>query len=229
MALTKRKSVSVKAAKKNCLDSIVPIPNEFYAGNKEEDLIVPKARAVPMALVLQFMQWGAFISFFTYYSLPVSYIRESTIQADWNYGGPSWNCTPMMADEFYSMRWNYETCKKIVQPPSEKSVLRAADRSFTPADFGEIDFGLDIPSKGDAWRYYPFIGTEAFAKGVMGPALPFNSNPSLDHQGVKTAIDNIFSQVADLNTCGLDGFPQYIYRMRHDIVKHDRYIMTSSR
>ena len=40
MALTKRKSVSVKAAKKNCLDSIVPIPNEFYAGNKEEDLIL---------------------------------------------------------------------------------------------------------------------------------------------------------------------------------------------
>ena len=121
MALTKRKSVSVKAAKKNCLDSIVPIPNEFYAGNKEEDLIVPKARAVPMALVLQFMQWGAFISFFTYYSLPVSYIRESTIQADWNYGGPSWNCTPMMADEFYSMRWNYETCKKIVQPRARRA------------------------------------------------------------------------------------------------------------
>ena len=117
MALTKRKSVSVKAAKKNCLDSIVPIPNEFYAGNKEEDLIVPKARAVPMALVLQFMQWGAFISFFTYYSLPVSYIRESTIQADWNYGGPSWNCTPMMADEFYSMK----LARKLYSPRARRA------------------------------------------------------------------------------------------------------------
>ena len=60
MTLRKRKSISVKAAKKNCFEKIVPIPNEFYASNKEEDLIVPKGKAVPMALVLQFMQWGAF-------------------------------------------------------------------------------------------------------------------------------------------------------------------------
>ena len=224
MALRKRKSISVKAAKKNCFEQIVPIPNEFYASNKEEDLILPKRIAVPMALVLQFMQWGAFASFFAYYSMPISYIRESTIQAEWNYGGPSWNCTPMMADDFYSMRWNYETCKTIVQPPNEKSVLHASDRTFMPADFGEFDSGFDIPTRGDAWRYYPFIGTPAFAKGVMGPALPLISNPSLDHDGVKTAIDGIFSQLVDLNTCGLDGFPQHIYRMRNDIVKHDRYI-----
>ena len=224
MALRKRKSISVKAAKKNCFEQIVPIPNEFYASNKEEDLILPKRIAVPMALVLQFMQWGAFASFFAYYSMPISYIRESTIQAEWNYGGSSWNCTPMMADDFYSMRWNYETCKTIVQPPNEKSVLHASDRTFMPADFGEFDSGFDIPTRGDAWRYYPFIGTPAFAKGVMGPALPLISNPSLDHDGVKTAIDGIFSQLADLNTCGLDGFPQHIYRMRNDIVKHDRYI-----
>ncbi len=50
----------------------------------------------------------------------------------------------------------------------------------------------------------------------MGPALPLNSDPSLDHDGAKTAIDGIFSQLADLNTCGLDGFPQHIYRMRND-------------
>ena len=224
MALRKRKSISVKAAKKNCFEQIVPIPNEFYASNKEEDLILPKRIAIPMALVLQFMQWGAFASFFAYYSMPISYIRESTIQAEWNYGGPSWNCTPMMADDFYNMRWNYETCKTIVQPPNEKSVLHASDRTFMPADFGEFDSGFDIPTRGDAWRYYPFIGTHAFAKGVMGPALPLNSDPSLDHDGVKTAIDGIFSQLADLNTCGLDGFPQHIYRMRNDIVKHDRYI-----
>ena len=224
MALRKRKSISVKAAKKNCFEQIVPIPNEFYASNKEEDLILPKRIAVPMALVLQFMQWGAFASFFAYYSMPISYIRESTIQAEWNYGGPSWNCTPMTADDFYSMRWNYETCKTIVQPPNEKSVLHASDQTFMPADFGEFDSGFDIPTRGDAWRYYPFIGTPAFAKGVMGPALPLISNPSLDHDGVKTAIDGIFSQLVDLNTCGLDGFPQHIYRMRNDIVKHDRYI-----
>lgn len=224
MTLRKRKSISVKAAKKNCFEKIVPIPNEFYASNKEEDLIVPKGKAVPMALVLQFMQWGAFASFFTYYSMPISYIRESTIQAEWNYGGPSWNCTPMMADDFYNMRWNYETCKTIVQPPSEKSVLHVSDQRFMPADFGEFDSGFDIPTRGAAWRYYPFVGTPAFAKGVMGPALPLNSNPSLDHEGVKTAIDSIFSQLADLNTCGLDGFPQHVYRMRNEIVKYDRYI-----
>ena len=50
----------------------------------------------------------------------------------------------------------------------------------------------------------------------MGPALPLNSNPSLDHEGVKTAIDR-----SDLNTCGLDGFPQHVC---NEIVKYDRYI-----
>ena len=156
--------------------------------------------------------------------MPISYIRESTIQAEWNYGGPSWNCTPMTADDFYIMRWNYETCKTIVQAPSEKSVLHLSDRSFLPADFGAFHTGFDIPTRGDAWRYYPFIGTPAFAKGVMGPALSFRSNPSLDHDDVRTAIDGIYSQLADLNTCGLDGFPQHIYQMRNYIVEDDRYI-----
>lgn len=102
--------------KRPCLEKIVPIPPEFYAGNKEEDLIIPKQQSIPMSILLQFMQWGAFISFFAYYSLPPSFICESTIQAEYDYGGASWNCTPMMADDIHALRWNYDTCTSLVQP-----------------------------------------------------------------------------------------------------------------
>ena len=181
--------MSIKAAKKNFLEKVVPIPQEFYAGNKEEDLIIPKKQIIPMAVVLQFMQWGAFVAFFTYYSLPPSYIRESTIQAEWDYGGASWNCTPMMADSYYSMRWNYDTCKLLVQEPSETTVRSVADVSFTTDEGHSMgDPGLDIPSTGDVWRYYPFTGTPAFAKGVLGPAIQHLNNPSLDAAGQRSKI-----------------------------------------
>ena len=101
--------------------------------------------------------------------------------------------------------------QEMVQPPSEKSVLRAADRKLYACRQAKSTLALTSHLSLMLWRYYPFIGTEAFAKGVMGPAFAEGTRTlRLDHQGVKTAIDNIFSKVADLNTCGLDGFPQYI-------------------
>ena len=222
MALKKR--MSVKAAKKNFLEKIIPIPQEFYAGNKDEDLIIPKKQIIPMAIVLQFMQWGAFIAFFTYYSLPPSFIRESTIQAEWDYGAPSWNCTPMMADHYYAVRWNYDTCKLLVKEPSETTVRSVADVAFNPMGGGHDDpTGMSGPTSGAAWRYYPFTGTIAYAKGAVGPAIQHLNNPSLDAAGQTAKIEEVFEAVKEHNACGLDGTPQYVYRDRADMIKSDEW------
>lgn len=71
---TKKRSV------KSLAEKIVPIPPEFYEGNKDEDLIASKTVLVPFAVLLQFAQWAAFAAFVAYYSLPASYFTESTIQ-----------------------------------------------------------------------------------------------------------------------------------------------------
>jgi hypothetical protein len=211
-----KKSVSVNAMKKTFLERILPIPQEFYAGNKEEDLIIPKKQIIPMAIVLQFMQWGAFIAFFTYYSLPPSFIRESTIQADWDFGGSSWNCTPMMAHGYYATRWNYATCQGFVQPPSETTVTLSQNVKPDPgAPDGEVS--------GPAWRYHPFHGTGTGAKAVLGPAEKYMADPSLTEDAVSEKIRQVIDPVKELNACGLDGFLQQAYSFKSGLVKDEGF------
>jgi hypothetical protein len=78
-----------------------------------------------------------------------------------------------------------------------------------------------VPTKGDAWRYYPFTGTIAFAKGVVGPAIQHLNNPSLDSAGQTAKIEEVLAAVTEHNACGLDGTPQYIYRERNSLITRD--------
>ena len=205
------KSASIKAAKKNCGEKIIPIPPEFYASNKVEDLIIPRSQAVPMAIVLQLMQWGAFVAFFTYYSLPPSFIIQTTIQSEWDYGGANWNCTPMVADGFYGVRWNYETCRTLLQPPNTETVVAVNDVGFPFAESGDHGGpgGDDIPTSGDAWRYKPFTGTGAEIKAVAGMANWFMEQVTLTDDERDSAQQGVYEQLKSLNSCGVDGFPRW--------------------
>ena len=109
----------------------MPIPADFYASNTDEDPIILKSKGLPMGILLQLMQWGAFVAFFTYYSLPPSFIRQTTIQMEWDYGGDAWDCTPMSADPYHGVRWNHETCLLLLQPPSEQTVVAVKNVSFS--------------------------------------------------------------------------------------------------
>ena len=79
------------------------------------------------------------------------------------------------------------------------------------------------PTSGAAWRYYPFTGTIAYAKGAVGPAIQHLNNPSLDAAGQTAKIEEVFEAVKEHNACGLDGTPQYVYRDRADMIKSDEW------
>ena len=212
LEMASKENVSLKTGKQTLLQKIVPIPQEFYAGNKDEDLIIPKKQIIPMAIVLQFMQWGAFIAFFTYYSLPPSFIRESTVQAQWDFGGSSWNCTPMMSHDYYAMRWNHDTCKSFLQPPSEATVTLSQNVKADPAAAADDDVS------GPAWRYHPFLGTGAGAKVLLGPAEEYVNDPSLSDDAVSEKIRQVLDPLKELNTCGLDGFLQKANMFRSTLI-----------
>ena len=109
----KAKAAKAKAAK-GFLEKNVPIPAHFYAGQTEDDLMAPKKVILPFVLMLNLVLVAAFAAAMAYYSSPDSYLTDISIEPDYDFGAPAYNCTPLIADTHYGVRFNYDTCKALL-------------------------------------------------------------------------------------------------------------------
>ena len=109
----KAKAAKAKAAK-GFLEKNVPIPAHFYAGQTEDDLMAPKKVILPFVLMLNLVLVAAFAAAMAYYSSPDSYLTDISIEPDYDFGAPAYNCTPLIADPHYGVRFNCDTCKALL-------------------------------------------------------------------------------------------------------------------
>ena len=135
MSSVKEKVIAAKSqVSRSCLQSLIPIGDKFYDDKRDEDLVAEKSVVVAFNTVLFAAQVLALVAFLIYYSVPASYVRDLTIQVEWDYGAPGYNCTPMMANQYWSSRLNYDTCKLYEEAPS----------------------ATNINATGTGWTYKPF-------------------------------------------------------------------------
>ena len=52
-----------------------------------------------------------------WYASSANYTRDFTLQTDWDYGRGTYNCTPMMVDEYWGNKFNFDTCQELARPP----------------------------------------------------------------------------------------------------------------
>ena len=109
--------MAVTKKAKSIAEKLVPISPEFYDSQKDEDLIADKKVLFPFNAFLLFSQWVAFIILMVWYASSANYTRDFTLQTDWDYGGGKYNCTPMMPENYWGTKYNYDTCQELARPP----------------------------------------------------------------------------------------------------------------
>lgn len=154
---------SVKVTR-SCLQSLIPIGPNFYDDKHDEDLVADKSVVIAFNTALFVVQILAFGGFLMYYSMPVAFIRDATLQVDWDYGTPSYNCTPMMANSYWSSRMDYPTCKTFVMAPSDSNIASTeAGWKYKPFPLNDKYAGVPYTTFDQAVYGTADLGTAAFA------------------------------------------------------------------
>ena len=115
----------------------------------------------------------------------LSSAQDISIEPDWDFGGSAYNCTPLAADPFYGVRFNYETCRDLYSVPSTTSVLEKTIAT------------------GTVWRYYPF----SFVDLGVANAATYTSYYFTDlalQDANSTAIFNTLKTSNDCSSVGAD-------------------------
>jgi len=139
---------------------------------------------IPLTLFLGLLQVAMFAGFIYYYSMSAQWVTDISIESEYDYGGSSYNCTPLAADSFYSVRFNYETCRALYSEPSTTSVLSKPTATTT------------------VWRYYPFLNI--VDKGVANTAT-FTAYYYTDLGLQDANATAIFDSLKTLNDCSSVG------------------------
>ena len=170
--------MAIRKRVRGTFEKVVPISPEFYDDHKDEDLIAPKSVLLPFNAVLMLTQWIAFAALMVYYSGPAAEVTDVRVEAQWDYGAPDYNCTPLAKDSYWGQRFNFDTCVELSQPPSS---------------------GIDSSSSTEFYRYtqFPFLNAsapfhaESFGVGVYG-----------DEQGARGAFEEFKNRLESLDlTC----------------------------
>jgi hypothetical protein len=127
------------------------------------------------------LTFGAFL---WYYSSPLTEVTTISIEPDYDYGGSAYNCTPLIADTHYGVRFNYDTCTELISDPSTTTVV-----SKTIAT-------------GTVWTYYPFIDIVDMGVNMPGAFVSYYHSDLADQDSNGTAI---FNQLKSLNDCASQG------------------------
>jgi hypothetical protein len=122
--------------------------------------------------------------FLWYYSSPLTEVTTISIEPDYDYGGSAYNCTPLIADTHYGVRFNYDTCRELMSDPSTTTVV-----SRTIAE-------------GTVYTYYPFIDIVDMGVNMPGPFVSYYHSDLADQDSNGTAI---FNQLKSLNDCASQG------------------------
>ena len=138
--------MGIKKRVKSLGEKLIPISPEFYDTERDEDLVAPKNVLLPFNMFLMCSQWIAFAAMMWYYASPVNNVRISTIQSDWNYKAPAYNCTPLMEDSVWNNRFSFDTCMSLALPP--KASDPAADDDTVVWDAVK-----------NGWKYIPYPHT----------------------------------------------------------------------
>ena len=109
---------------KGFLERVIPIADVFYDDKKDEDLIASKTVLLPFNAVLMISQWLGFVALLWYYSGPEAHVKTTTIQMDYNWSAPAFNCTPMMKDIYYGQQIGYDLCLREAasRPPGSTTI-----------------------------------------------------------------------------------------------------------
>jgi len=110
--------MGIKKRVKSLGEKLIPISPEFYdTSPRDEDLVAPKNVLLPFNAFLMCSQWIAFAAMMWFYASPVNNVQLSTIQSDWDYKAPAYNCTPMLEDAVWNNRFSFDTCMSLARPP----------------------------------------------------------------------------------------------------------------
>jgi len=185
-------------------EKLSPIPAEFYDDKVDEDLIAPRSVLFPFTVILNLCGLAAFGAFCWYYTnVESTFLKESTIQGEYDYStsGPSWNCTPVIADPYYRTRMNYAACKATWQMPNEDNVVadgvdeesgRVLRYNYMPFH-GSLFQGIVLPHH-EADATFDRADVSSFAKYYGKIFDPLKGENSCASRGLKRATsDDDFS------------------------------------
>jgi hypothetical protein len=115
----------------------------------------------------------------------LSSAQDISIEPDWDFGGSAYNCTPLAADPFYGVRFNYETCRDLYSVPSTTSVLEKTIAT------------------GTVWRYYPFSFVDLGVANAATYTKHYFTDLALQDANA-TAIFNTLKTSNDCSSVGAD-------------------------
>ena len=181
--------MGIKKRVKSLGEKLIPISPEFYdTSPRDEDLVAPKNVLLPFNAFLMCSQWIAFAAMMWYYASPVNNVQQSTIQTDWDYKAPAYNCTPMMEDAVWNNRFSFDTCMSLALPP--KASDPAADDDTVVWDAVK-----------NGWKYIPYPHTTQ-AASYHEETWVKKAGYSDSAAGL-TARDEFKEALKKLNTCDL--------------------------
>ena len=212
----------VKAAKKNFLEKIIPIPQSSTPGTRMRTRSSRRSRSSRWRSCCSSCSGARSSRSSRTTPSPVVHPRVND-PGRRDYGAPSWNCTPMMADYYYAALE-----LRHVQAPRQGAERddRERRRAFNPMG-GHDDPGMSGPTSGAAWRYYPSRGPSPTPRAPWGRRFSTN-NPRRRRGSDGEDRGSVCGQGAQ--RVRLDGTLQYVYRDRADMIKSDEWTHdTSSR
>ena len=183
--------MGIKKRVKSLGEKLIPISPEFYDTERDEDLVAPKNVLLPFNMFLMCSQWIAFAAMMWYYASPVNNVLISTIQSDWNYRAPAYNCTPLMEDSVWNNRFSFDTCMSLALPP--KASDPAADDDTVVWDAVK-----------NGWKYIPYPHTTKAAVYHTETWVK-KAGYSNSAAGLK-ARDEFQEALKKLNTCNVSTY-----------------------
>ena len=182
--------MAIKKRVKSLGEKLIPISPEFYDTERDEDLIADKSVLLPFNAFLMISQWVAFVILMWWYASPANNTPVSTIQVDWDYQAGTYNCTPMMKDQYWRWTFNFDTCQELARPPKASDPAAADDTVV-----------WDATKKG--WKYVPFAFSTLAAPNH---GQTFEVTAGFKDQAAATkAKDDFIVDLKKKNTCGTDG------------------------
>ena len=98
----------------------LPIPPEFYDEENELDFIAHPFVVGVFTLFCLFLLVGGFAGFMAYYSLPVTYIKETVVTDEYSKSG--YNCRPLRTDTHYGVNYTRTECLTNVRTVSAQTM-----------------------------------------------------------------------------------------------------------
>ena len=185
--------MAVTKKAKSIAEKLVPISPEFYDSQKDEDLIADKKVLFPFNAFLLFSQWVAFIVLMVWYASSANYVRDFTLQTDWDYGAGKYNCTPMMPENYWGTKYNFDTCQELARPPKISTPPNNATDSVIWVEAAQ------------AWKYVPFAFLPE-KPAIMHPETWFPTGGIYKGNGEGLTARKAFSEeLKTKNTCKSDG------------------------